>query len=160
MGWVLSVLQRKEAAYPLFNLFSHALAFSVMLPATFLAGITLPLFTHVLLRAGRGEQAIGQVYAANTLGSIAGVILAVHVLIPGMGLKLALVAGTVADMLLGTWLLRYSQAASRRMHALVAVLFGMLAAAATARAGILSPERLSSGVFRYGQADPEFGRVV
>jgi predicted membrane-bound spermidine synthase len=160
MGWVLSVLQRKEAAYPIFNLFSHALAFSVMLPATFLAGITLPLFTHVLLRAGRGERAIGQVYAANTLGSIAGVIVAVHVLVPGIGLKLTLIVGTLADMLLGAFLLRYAQSASRRILALVAVLLGFSAATATARAAILDPERLASGVYRYGQAWRSFGRVA
>jgi hypothetical protein len=113
----------------------------------------------VLLRGGRGERAIGQVYAANTLGAIAGVLVAVHLLVPGAGLKLALVAGAIADLLLGTWLLRYSQAASRRIHALAAVIIGMLAATATARAAILEPERLSSGVFRYGKAVPEVGRV-
>src|SRR6266581_1541460 len=159
MAWVLGVLQRNDSAYPLFNLFGHALAFAVMLPATFLAGMTLPLFTQVLLRGGRGERAIGQVYAANTLGAIAGVLLAVHVLMPAVGLKLALVAGAATDILLGTWILRYSQAASRRIHAFAAVIVGMLAATATARAAILEPERLSSGVFRYGQAAPEFGPV-
>ena len=160
MAWVLSVLQRKDSAYPLFNLFSHALAFSVMLPATFLAGMTLPLFTHVLLRAGRGERAIGQVYAANTLGSIAGVIVAVHVLVPGIGLKLTLIVGTLADMLLGAWLLRYAEGASRRILALVAALVGLTAATATARAAILDPERLASGVYRYGQAWRSLGRVA
>jgi spermidine synthase len=159
MAWVLGALQHNERAYPLFNLFSHALAFAVMLPATFLAGMTLPLFTQVLLRGGRGERAIGQVYAANTLGSIAGVLLAVHLLMPGLGLKLALIVGAATDMLLGTWLLRYSQASARRIHALAAVAVCMLAATATARAAILEPERLSSGVFRYGQALPNFGRV-
>src|SRR6266850_1954034 len=159
MAWVLGVLQRKDAAYPLFNLFGHALAFAVMLPATFLAGMTLPLFTQVLLRGGRGERAIGQVYAANTLGAIAGVLLAVHVLMPAVGLKLAMVIGAAIDILLGGWILRNSQAASRRIHAFAAILMGMLAATATARAAILEPERLSSGVFRYGQAAPEFGPV-
>src|SRR5712691_9482615 len=160
MAWALGVLQRNDSAYPLFNLFGHALAFGVMLPATFLAGMTLPLFTQVLLRGGRGERAIGQVYAANTLGAIAGVLLAVHVLMPAVGLKLAMVAGAATDILLGTWMLRYSQAASRRIHAFAAVIVGMLAATVTARAAILEPERLSSGVFRYGQAAPEFGAVV
>ncbi len=159
MAWALGVLQHNDSAYPLFNLFSHALAFAVMLPATFLAGMTLPLFTHVLLRGGRGERAIGQVYAANTLGAIAGVLIAVHLLVPDAGLKLALVVGAAADILLGTWLLRYSQAASRRVHAWAAFILGMLAVTATARAAILEPERLSSGVFRYGQALPDFGRV-
>src|SRR5439155_1095679 len=38
MAWALGVLQRNDSAYPLFNLFGDALAFAVMLPATFLAG--------------------------------------------------------------------------------------------------------------------------
>src|SRR5712692_3491079 len=159
MAWALGVLQHNDNAYPLFNLFSHALAFAVMLPATFLAGMTLPLFTLVLLRGGGGERAIGQVYAANTLGAIAGVLIAVHLLVPEAGLKLALVLGAAADMLLGAWLLRYSQAAFRRAHAFAAVILGMLAATATARAEVLEPERLASGVFRYGRAAPEEQRV-
>jgi hypothetical protein len=152
MAWILRVLQRNEQSYPIFNLFCHAIAFAVMLPATFLAGMTLPLFTHVLLRGGHGERAIGQIYSANTLGAIAGVLLAVHVLVPEAGMKLALVLGAAADILLGAWLLRYSQAAFRRAHAFAALIAGMLAATATARAGVLEPGRLSSGVFRYGVA--------
>jgi predicted membrane-bound spermidine synthase len=150
MALALSVLQRNDESYLLFNLFSHAIAFAVMLPATFLAGMTLPLFTHVLLRGGHGERAIGQIYSANTLGAIAGVLLAVHVLVPEAGMKLALVVGAAADILLGAWLLRYSQAAFRRAYAFAALIAGMLAATATARAGVLEPDRLSSGVFRYG----------
>jgi spermidine synthase len=159
MAWTLAILQRNEAAYPVFNLFSHALAFAVMLPATFLAGMTLPLFTFVLLRGGRGERAIGQVYASNTLGAITGVLLTVHFLVPETGLKLALVLGAAADMFLGTWLLRHSQAVFRRAHAFSALILGMLAATATARAEILEPERLASGVYRYGKAVPEDRRV-
>ena len=160
MAWALGVLQKSDSAYVPFNLFSHALAFAVMLPTTFLAGITLPLFTQVLLRGGRGERAIGQVYAANTLGSIAGVLIAVHLLLPETGLKLALVLGASTDMLLGAWILRYTLEPRRRGHAFAALIIGMLAAAVTARIEILDPERLSSGVFRYGRAAPDFGRVV
>ena len=160
MAWALHVLQRSHEAYPLFNLFSHAIAFAVMLPATFFAGMTLPLFTHVLMRGGHGERAIGQIYSANTLGAIVGVLLAVHVLIPGTGMKLALVLGAAADILLGAWLLRYSQAAFRRAHAFAALIIGMLAATATARAGVLEPGRLSSGVFRYGHATSDDSRVL
>ena len=159
MAWGLSVLQHNEAAYPVFNLFSHALAFSVMLPATFFAGMTLPLFTQVLIRGGRGERAIGQVYASNTLGAIAGVLITVHFLLPETGLKVAIVLGAATDILLGAWLLRYSRAAFRRGHAFAALILGMIAATATARAGVLEPERLASGVFRYGKAILEGKRV-
>jgi spermidine synthase len=150
MEWALTALQRNAASYPLFNLFSHGIAFAVMLPATFLAGMTLPLFTHVLMRGGRGERAIGQTYAANTLGAIAGVLLAVHVLVPAAGLKVTLVLGASLDILLGAWLLRWSGFRLQRVEAFAALILGLLAAAVTARAAVLDPARLASGVFRYG----------
>ena len=53
-----------------------------MVPTTFLAGMTLPLFTHVLMRGREGEKAIGRVYSANTLGAIVGVLFAVHIGMP------------------------------------------------------------------------------
>jgi predicted membrane-bound spermidine synthase len=159
MAWALRVLQRTEESWPLFNLFSHLLAFAVMLPATFLAGMTLPLFTHVLLRGGYGERAIGQVYAANTLGAIAGVLAAVHLLVPEAGLKVTLVLGAALDIVLGAWLLRWSGAVAQRTEAFAALIVGLLAATATARAAALDPERLASGVFRYGQAQ-HTGQVV
>jgi spermidine synthase len=159
MAWIFATLQRNEGGYVLFNLMSHGIAFAVMLPATFLAGMTLPLFTHALLRAGVGERAIGQVYAWNTLGAIAGVLITVHVLIPATGVKLSLVAGAVVDILLGGWLLRYSELARRPVYALGAILLGLVAAVATARAALLPPERLASGVFRYGVTQQADARV-
>lgn len=58
-----------------------------MLPATFMANMTLPLMTHALLRNGN-EAAIGVIYGANTVGAIFGVeLLAVHVLMPTVGVK-------------------------------------------------------------------------
>jgi len=150
MAWALRVLQRTEESYPLFLLFSHGVAFAVMLPATFLAGMTLPLFTHVLVRGGHGERAIGQAYAANTLGAIAGVLAAAHLLVPEAGLKLTLVLGASLDIVLGAWLLRWSGAAAQRREAFAALLGGLLVATVTARAAALAPERLASGVFRYG----------
>ena len=155
MEWTLGALRREEPSYALFNAFSHAVAFAVMLPATFLAGMTLPLFTYALLRGGYGERAVGQVYAANTLGAIAGVLVAVHLLLPEFGLKLGLVLGAALDMLLGAWLLRRSGARLQRTEGFAAVIAGGLAAALTARAEVLDPERLSSGVFRYGKARVE-----
>ena len=152
MEWALSILKREDAAYPLFNLFSHAIAFAVMLPATFLAGMTLPLFTYTLLRNGYGERAIGQVYAANTLGAITGVVLTVHLLMPEGGVKVALVIGAALDILIGAWLLRSSGARLQRTEAFAALIGGLLAASLSARAEILDPRRLASGVYRYGKA--------
>ena len=78
-------LARTDAGYLFFNLAGQGISALVMLPATFCAGMTLPLITGALLRRGAGERAIGQVYAANTLGAIAGVLLAVHLGLPLLG---------------------------------------------------------------------------
>ena len=79
-------IARTSTGYALFNLSGQAVCALVMLPATFCAGMTLPLITGALMRRGAGERAIGQVYAANTVGAIAGVLIAVHAGVPVLDL--------------------------------------------------------------------------
>src|SRR5688500_12972895 len=107
MEALLKGLARTDAGYVLFNVSGGAIAALVMLPATFCAGMTLPLITGALLRRGAGEAAIGQVYAANTLGAIAGVLAAVHAGLPIVGLKGTLLAGALIDIALGLVLLNF-----------------------------------------------------
>src|SRR4029077_3064752 len=103
------------AGYIFFNLAGQGVSALVMLPATFCAGMTLPLITGALLRAGAGERAIGQVYAANTLGAIAGVLAAVHLGLPLLGLKGTLICGALIDAILGLALLyRFAPASGSR----------------------------------------------
>ncbi len=45
MAFLLEHLERTERGYALFNIGSHVIALAVMLPATLMAGMTLPLFT-------------------------------------------------------------------------------------------------------------------
>src|SRR5467141_2021044 len=111
MRWLLLHLHRTQAGYALFNLASSGLALVIMLPATFCAGTTLPLITFHLLRRGHGEASIGSVYAANTLGAIAGVFFAVHVGLPSLGLKHLLAVGGALDVALGAVLLFGASAA-------------------------------------------------
>ena len=82
----MQALAKTDAGYALFNVSGAAIAALVMLPATFCAGMTLPLLTGALLRTGAGESALGRVYAANTLGAIAGVVLALQLGLPLLGL--------------------------------------------------------------------------
>ena len=116
VGWLMRVIVRSAEGYGLFSVASGAIAVAVMFPAAFFAGMTLPLLTLALLRNGRGEKAVGQVYAFNTLGAIVGVLAAVHVLMPMLGLKYALVVAAVVDIALGVWLLwmEGDRAAERR----------------------------------------------
>ena len=146
MGWILERLGRTDADYTMFNLFSHAIAFCIMLPATFCAGMTLPLFTHVLLRRGQGEQAIGQIYAANTLGSICGVLFAVHIGLPMLGLKLSMVAGALIDLVLGIALLRLHRPGFVPIHTL-AVMGSLVIIAGLVHVVHLDPQKMAQGVF-------------
>ena len=146
MEVLLKGLARSETGYLLFNLSGAAIAAMVMLPATFCAGMTLPLITAALLRRGAGEAAIGQVYAANTLGAIAGVVLAVHAGLPLLGLKGTLIAGALVDVALGLVLLQFV----KRTYIQVAVVCGVLFLAV----GIgveLDVHKMTAGVFRHGE---------
>lgn len=87
MMFMVKSLSRNDMGYTLFNLSSQIIAMVIMLPATFLAGMTLPLFTYALLQRGTGERSIGWVYSANTIGAIIGVMLAVHWVMPTIGVR-------------------------------------------------------------------------
>ncbi|MEO7403170.1 MAG: fused MFS/spermidine synthase, partial [Burkholderiales bacterium] len=149
MQSLVKALAKSDPGYALFLLGSHGIALAIMLPATFCAGMTLPLITYSLLRAGRGEASIGRVYAANTLGAIVGVWLAAHWGLPLLGVKGALLVGATLDIALGVWLLQH--VAPRSMRTFAAAAVGALAAGTIAFGATLDPYRMASGVFRRGE---------
>jgi len=148
MTWLLQVLTRTDAGYTLFNVASHLISLGVMLPAAFCAGTTLPLITHCLLRSGSGERAIGAVYAANTVGAILGVVAAVHVGMPGLGLKGLMSFGAALDVALGLLLLW--RLAGPRWEPALASAIGVGAIGATLALVQLDPYKMASGVYRTG----------
>ncbi len=153
VGWLIQALAKTDGSYALFNLGTASIAIAIMLPAAFFAGTTLPLFTVTLLRAGQGERAIGRVYAWNTLGSIIGVFAAIHLLIPILGLKLALCVAALVDMGIGLVLLRM-QANSNRSVVHFGLAAGLAAIALIAAVQVpFDPLKLASGVFRHGRAE-------
>ena len=148
MQLVMKALARTDAGYALFLVSSHGIALAVMFPATFCAGMTLPLITFALLRSGHGERAIGQVYSANTLGSIAGVFFAAHLGMPLLGLKGLIACGAALDAGVGLFLLwRVAGAQRLRVGAAAACVVCFAAVLAAVR---LDPYKMASGVFRYG----------
>jgi spermidine synthase len=146
MRAVMAALAHTSAGYTLFLLSSHGIALAIMFPATFCAGITLPLITYVLLRGGYGEKSIGAVYSANTLGSILGVFAAAHIGMPLLGLKGLIAIGAALDAALGLALL-WRVAGALRLGAAALVLAGFTAVLAGVR---LDPYKMASGVFRRG----------
>lgn len=153
VGWFLGFLPRTDTGYAFFGLGSALVALLVMFPAAFFAGMTLPLFTMALLRRGCGEKSIGRIYAANTLGAIVGVIFAVHVLIPLLGLRLAVSLAALADIALGLALLRAFSAEFRPKLYFTALAATLIVGSASLLFGSADPRTLVSGVFRYGRHD-------
>ena len=162
-GWLatlLSTFARTDLGYVGFTAARYALCLVIMLPATFCAGMTLPLLTRTLLASGRGERAIGAVYGWNTLGSIAGVIVGGLALLPLAGLKGTLLIGAGLDMALGVLLLA-STGPARRTRRLPALLAAAAAALVVGVVGLrvrLDEGLLASGVFRSGRM-PEAGQL-
>jgi spermidine synthase len=154
--WVsalLNAVPRDDTGYLFFSIGSGIIALLVMFPAAFFAGMTLPLFTMALLRRGAGEASIGRVYAANTLGAIVGVALAVHVLIPLLGLRLAVTVAALADIALGLVLLRAFADEIRPKRYIGALATTLVALVVSLLVGRPTPEALASGVFRTGSVD-------
>jgi predicted membrane-bound spermidine synthase len=149
MQWLVQSLTPSEGGYAAFNIASHGIAMAVMFPAAFCAGMTLPLLTKTLLRLGAGERAIGQVYAANTAGSIAGILAAVHIGLPLLGVKGLIMAGAAIDLALAVVLLGLAPVRLRHAYAALAATVAVVAVAATAGFR-LDAHHMASGVYRLG----------
>ncbi len=155
VGWLMQALARNDDGYALYLLGSALIAIAVMLPAALFAGTTLPLFTLALRRAGGGESALGRIYALNTLGAIAGVLLTVHALIPLLGLRGALLLGALGDIALGLWLLRPQR--TDMFKAIIPAAACLLMALIWGR---IDPLAQASAVYRTGQASLAGARVL
>jgi len=150
MGFLMSGLQRNDSGYNIFIANSHLIAFVIMVPTTFFAGMTLPLFTYSYIKTGHGEKGIGRVYAANTLGSIIGIFLAVHFVMPVFGLKNLISMGCLIDILLGVALIYWGTGKQFSIKSKIAITASLLAFAIINITTVFDEGKMASGVYRYG----------
>jgi predicted membrane-bound spermidine synthase len=95
-----------------------ALALAAVAPATFLMGATLPLLVRYLVRTlDEAGARLGELYAANTAGAVAGTVIAGFVLIEFLGLRLTSYVAVALNLLAGTGALVLSRLATRPLHA-------------------------------------------
>jgi spermidine synthase len=88
------------------------LAFAAIAPVTFLMGMTLPILSRYLVRTLHETGArLGELYAANTFGAMAGTLLAGFVLIELLGLRLTTAVAVVFNLLAGSIALTLSRRA-------------------------------------------------
>ena len=113
-------------------------ALVMLVPAT-LMGLVLPLGMRLLVddlaRAGRR---VGTAYLSNTLGSMAGSLLAGFVLIPILGLKRTLLVVAALQVALGWALLPHLELEPRRRRGALALSAGLLVTAAVAASVMLA----------------------
>jgi spermidine synthase len=151
LAWCMSAVARTQTGYVVFNGVGQLIAILIMVPTTLCAGMTLPVLTHALMRRGKAEQAIGTIYAVNTLGAIVGVILTVGVIMPYFGVKTVILTGAGIHIALGL-----SRLFGARRPRGLPVALGLTASAAVfvvcALFAKLDPLRMVSGVYRTGVA--------
>lgn len=105
MGDLIPLLSPVDA--PAFRQWSMAFAlpFVLLLPATLSMGATVPALEAILAPRLASGAAVGQVYAANTLGAVLGTLATAFLVIPALGLSgtLLLCAGLNAVCALAMW---------------------------------------------------------
>ena len=159
MAWFLGTSARTANGYAAFNGISQLIAALIMMPATFCAGMTLPLLTQELMRRGTGERAIGTIYSANTLGAIVGVLVTIHVLLPSIGVKGVILGGAGIHIALGlSRLLASRHRPSRTSGIALATCIAVFVFALFVVN--LDPARMASGVYRTGSAALPEGAAV
>jgi hypothetical protein len=158
MAWMVQTFSGRAGGYAALNLGRYGLSLMVMLPSTVLAGMTLPLISGSLMRAGEGERTIGRVYGVNTLGSVLGAGIAGLFALPFLGLEGLITAGAAVDVALGIWLLERSGRWSARgpRAALAAAAASVFLFAGVGSFVDFNPTTITSGVYRQGElADDE-----
>jgi spermidine synthase len=160
MSATINAFTPTSAGYAGFNLISHVIAAVMMIPTTLIAGMTLPLMTYYLMKEGAGEQAIGKVYAANTIGAIAGVLVAIHLMLPFIGTKGAVVVAASFQLVIALLLLRREPPAQRTGFSLGAIAASAVVILSIAALVKLDPNRMASGVFRHGRSSLPPGSEV
>ncbi|VAX06283.1 Spermidine synthase long [hydrothermal vent metagenome] len=98
-------LDKTEEGYVMFSLLKYGLSLLLMFPATFVAGMTLPIMTFFLTNVTRNEKYVGAIYGFNTIGSIIGATVAGLFLLPLLQLKMTIASGAFIDMAIGLLLL-------------------------------------------------------
>jgi spermidine synthase len=161
MSFFLAALDSTEAGYQLFTFTNHFIALLVMLPATFCAGMTLPLFTFILLKLDYGEKSIGYTYASNTLGAILGVILTIFIGLPYLGLKNSILFGSSLDIILGISLIVLSRPTLNFKVIATPLLLLVPIITLITMTNSFDIRRMASGVYRTGETTiPEGNQVL
>jgi len=131
--WLTGALQLRSGSFSALALAQFATSVAAMLPAATVFGFNFPL-AAVVIAGQPGENkahgaAVGKAYAANTLGAIAGAVLAGFLLIPRLGAFRLVALVALANVALAVALVARSPGSRIAPLAGAVALAGALAAA-------------------------------
>jgi spermidine synthase len=150
------IAQSRGSAVTLFAGEARVTAMIVLLP-TFFLGALFPLAAAIYQGGRRAAGAsVGTIYAANTLGSIAGSVLTGFVLIPAIGSLNAILAAALANAAIGCLALLLGEGAIWKRVGAAATGIGATVAVALLATPTWEAERMSLGFVRLLRAH-EFG---
>ncbi len=142
-----------DGGYAAMQLVQLALLGAVMLVPTTLVGVTLPLASRVVV-AGVGDvgSGVGASFSSNTLGTLFGAAFTGLVLIPVLGIQVALLGATAASAGVGGALLWI--AGRGRVAAVSVAIVGAALLVIVVAGGAWNPVLMTAGYFR-GKTAPE-----
>jgi spermidine synthase len=141
------IAQSRGSAAALFSGEARMTARIVLLP-TFFLGALFPLAAAIYQRGRRAGASVGTIYAANTLGSIAGSILTGFVLVPAIGALRAILYAALANAAIGCGALLLGEGARWKRALGAAAAVAATVAVAVYATPTWQPERMSLGFVR------------
>ncbi|MGD9201973.1 MAG: spermine synthase [Chitinispirillia bacterium] len=102
---VFVLFRTPKQSYFFVTILKYTLCILMMCPASFFAGMTLPLITYGLCRATKDETYTGRIYGWNTIGSISGAAIGGLIVLPLIQLERTFFLGAIVDIAFGTVLL-------------------------------------------------------
>jgi spermidine synthase len=151
--------------YPVFVLMMSGVCFAILLVPTMLMGMTLPTLCAVNLSGEHIGAGFGKLYAANSLGALAGSFCAGFIIIPAFGIyNTSFLAAGVYIFIAFTFLICFSKAGIARLYTVLSFTV-LLITACVGYSLLYMPNHLYNGVFYtgilYGPEDrDEFFRIT
>ncbi len=155
-------IPRAESMFVLYEISKIIICFIAMFLPTFFIGMTLPLASHIntksITKLGAG---IGDTFSVNTLGNLAGSLVAGFILLPFIGMEDSMKAGIILNLIIS--IILFSVTEVRKVLKITSALFFILIMAFLFNYQFIDREYIQRGNFRlrnrYAKRFEEFLKV-
>jgi spermidine synthase len=147
------ILEPSAATFAMFQCLQFGLCFFLMFLPTTLSGMTLPLVSQLASRHLESiGRSVGSVFCWNTLGTVAGAMLAGLVLLPHVGIERTLRAGGFLSLTIGAFAVLFVRRLSFSSKGILLVTPLALVLPVVLLAPRWDPLVMQSGVFRWRES--------